>query len=69
MPVGKEIRRRREAIQMSQQQLARLAGVNQTTICRIENGSRVPSLTTLNAIAKHLLCTAGELLDSSKEAS
>ena len=69
MSIGREISRRRELIQMTQAQLAELVGCSRAYLCLIEKGRRVPSVPVLESIAKHLLCSAGELLDSSKEAS
>lgn len=39
---------------LSQKELAELSGVRQSNISRIENGNCVPSLTTLQALAKGL---------------
>ncbi|MBR3296739.1 MAG: helix-turn-helix transcriptional regulator [Firmicutes bacterium] len=39
---------------MTQEDLSARAGIRQSNISRIENGSCIPTLTTLNAIAKGL---------------
>lgn len=41
---------------LSQAQLAEMAGVKQSNVARIENGSSVPTLSTMQKILKPLGC-------------
>ena len=54
MTVGARIRAAREAIGISQMELAERLEVEQGTVSRWENGDREPRLTTLAAIAAAL---------------
>lgn len=59
--LGRRIARHREAIGLTQAQLAELVEVHQETISRIENGRRVPSLITIDRIARSLEIELHEL--------
>ena len=48
------LKKLREDKSINQSELARKVGVNRTTICRIENGTRSPSLGVAYRIAKEL---------------
>ena len=48
------IRKRRESLGLSQEELGRLAGVSYATISRLERGLRVPQKSTLAAIENAL---------------
>lgn len=61
MSVAENIRARREKAGITQTQLADAVAVSQVTICKIENGLKVPSLPLSMAIAKVLECTLDEL--------
>lgn len=52
--LGREIERRREALGMTQEQLARRSGMRQETISRIECGRANPTAGTLDALARAL---------------
>lgn len=52
--LGRRIAKHREAIGLTQAQLAELVEVHQETISRIENGRRVPSLVLTVHIARSL---------------
>jgi transcriptional regulator with XRE-family HTH domain len=47
----------------TQRDLAREAGVTQTTIVRIEQGTHEPNISTIRKIAEALGVTPAELLD------
>lgn len=56
------IRRYREAAGYGQAQLARLIGVEPTTLCRVEHGTRFLSLKRLKKIAELCGCTIDDLI-------
>jgi len=58
----RSLRRLREQRQLSQIALARLSGIRPETISRIENGHHVPSIHTLQALARALQLTPDELM-------
>jgi transcriptional regulator with XRE-family HTH domain len=58
----REVRRRREALGLTQDELAERSGLTPNYIGTIENGKRDPSLSTMMAIAKGLNLQLGELL-------
>ena len=61
MDFGDEIRRRRQALDMTLEQLAESAHLTPNYIGTIENGKRDPSLSTVLALAKGLRMQPGEL--------
>lgn len=61
MDFGDEIRRRRQALDMTLEQLAESAQLTPNYIGTIENGKRDPSLSTVLALAKGLRIQPGEL--------
>lgn len=52
--VGAEIRRQRQAAQLSLQELARLSGISGSALSLIETGKRDARLSTLDKIARAL---------------
>ena len=46
---------------LSQRELAKLSGVSQTHITNLENGTRVPTITTARKIASALNTTVDDL--------
>jgi DNA-binding XRE family transcriptional regulator len=62
--VGKNVRRRREALELSQRALARLCGMSQRHLSLIEIEGSNMTLATLVALAKHLHTAAASLLSS-----
>lgn len=48
---------------LSQEQLATITGLSQSFISDIENGIKIPSLTTINKIAHHLKINPFTLLE------
>jgi transcriptional regulator with XRE-family HTH domain len=62
--LGKRIADRRKAIAWTQEQLAERVGVDAETISRFERGATVPSLNTLDQIAKVLKSRTADLLSA-----
>ena len=55
--IGKQIRSRRKALGITQEQLSEYLDVNPSHISNIESGRAHPSLTSLVAIANYLKCS------------
>ena len=66
---GREVRRRREAMKMTLEELAERSGLTPNYIGTIENGKRDPSLSTIASLSKGLAIAAGELFGSVPEIS
>lgn len=66
---GREVRRRRQALGITLEYLARASGLTPNYLGSIELGKRDPSLSTLHAIAKGLRVPVGELLGGTRELS
>jgi DNA-binding XRE family transcriptional regulator len=64
-PLAANIRAQRKRLGIQQGELARAAGVSQTTMSLIESGRERPSLDLLERLAKALGTTPGRLLDDS----
>ena len=60
--IGKVIRKQRESIRITLNQLSGLSGVSVAHLSRVELGQRVPSPRTLQSIAKPLGFDLNELL-------
>ena len=69
MSFGDEVRRRREALGWTLEQLAERSKLSPNYIGSVENGRRDPSLSTVLALAKGLRVPAGELLGAVKDLS
>ncbi len=69
MSFGREIKRRREALGWTLEELAERAKLSPNYIGTIENGRRDPSLSTVLALAKGLKVAPGELLAPVKDLS
>ncbi len=67
MDFGKEVRRRREALGLTLEQLAERAELTPNYVGTVENGKRDPSLSTVVALAKGLHVPPAELLGGVKE--
>lgn len=63
LSLGKNIASWRNALGMTQEQLASNMDVDQVTISRFERGATLPSLPTLNRLARVLGVTMAQLLD------
>ncbi len=66
--IGENIRKRREALGMSQTELANRIGTSRASISEYENGEREMGLSKLVAISRELGCQPGELVDKSQVA-
>jgi transcriptional regulator with XRE-family HTH domain len=66
---GTTVRRRREALGLTLEQLAERAGLSPNYVGTIENGRRDPSLSTVLALAKGFRIPPGELLGPVKDLS
>lgn len=60
--VRQEIKRRRAELELTQEQLCAKAGLSLDAVSRIESGSRVPRLDTLERLAAALDLSVVELL-------
>lgn len=60
---GDTIRRLRNKAELSQRALADLTGLSFTTISRLENGHHLPTLGSLNLIAKALKVSQSSLIE------
>ncbi len=60
--LGCLIKRRREAIGISQEEFAEIAGLHRTYVSQLERGIKSPSVRVLVRIASALNCEAWELL-------
>lgn len=59
---GNVLRRRRAALNVSQEELAFRAGVDRTFVSRLERGIRQPTITTLIGLGLALEISAAELV-------
>ena len=67
MDIGKNVKDARKRAQLSQEALARQAGISVSAVAQIEQGERTdPHYSTLSKLAKGLGISVGELLDSPK---
>lgn len=62
MNVGANIRAIRQAVDMTQQELATAVGIGRSMIAQIERGSKVPNLILGRDIAKVLQCDLNDLV-------
>ena len=63
MNLGERVRRARTAAGYSQSALADAARVPQPTVSRVEAGRRVPTLLTLQRLARALRTTVDDLIE------
>jgi transcriptional regulator with XRE-family HTH domain len=61
-PLGRNVRRAREAAGLTQEGVASRCGVHATEVSRIEAGKRDPRVTTVERLAKALGVSASDLL-------
>ena len=61
--VGQNLRRAREALGISQEDLADRAGLHRTYVSGVERGVRNPTVTVLEKLAKALKVKSSSLLD------
>lgn len=60
--VGENIKRKRKDKNLSQNQLAKRAGIAQATLSAIESSTKSPAVDTIEKLASALECPASELL-------
>lgn len=63
MNVGENIKKRREALNVSQRDLAEQVGIAQPFLCQVERGTKNPSLQVAAEIAKVLGCDLQDLAE------
>jgi transcriptional regulator with XRE-family HTH domain len=63
MYFGEQVRSRRKALNLSQEELAHMAGINRSHMGQIERGTKTAGITTVDSIAKALNCSLSLLLD------
>ena len=66
MRIGREIRRRRQALDWTLEDLSHRSGLSPRYISTLENDKRDPSLSTVEAIAKAVGAEPAELLGTVK---
>lgn len=67
MNIGENLKRMREAHNMTQAALAERVGVTQGMVAQIERGTKALSVQLAVAMANVLHCTVGELAGTDKE--
>ncbi len=60
--MGENVRRLRTVKGLTQEQLAQAIGISQAMIMRIENGSKLPGIATVIAIADFFQCSLDMLV-------
>mgnify|MGYP001088483090 FL=1 len=63
---GETVRSTRKTLNVSQEELADMAGINRSHMGQIERGTKSAGLTTIARIAKALDCSPAQLLDYTK---
>jgi transcriptional regulator with XRE-family HTH domain len=63
MYFGEQVRSTRKALNLSQEELAHMAGINRSHMGQIERGTKTAGITTVASIAKALNCPVSLLLD------
>ncbi len=59
---GRRVKRRRQALTLSQPELAKRAGISRGYLARVELGMQSPTLEVIERLARALRVTPGELL-------
>lgn len=65
--VGENIKEKRKEKHLSQNQLAKKAGIAQATLSAIESSTKSPAVDTIEKLAAALECSASELLGEKME--
>lgn len=65
--VGDNIKEKRKAKHVSQNQLAKKAGIAQATLSAIESSTKSPAVDTIEKLAEALECSVSELLGEKQE--
>ena len=63
MHFGEQVRIKRKALNLTQEELAHMAGINRSHMGHIERGTKTARITTVASIAKALNCRVMVLLD------
>ena len=61
--LGKNVRMHREAAGVSQEEFAHIVGIHRTYVSDLERGTRNPTISVVDKIARALKVSAGSLLD------
>ncbi len=64
---GKVLRAKRNALSLSQEQLAFEAGIERVYVSWLENGHKQPTFQTMLKLARALGCSASELVAEAEE--
>jgi len=59
--VGEQIKRRRQELKMTQEELATKAAIPQSHVCRLETGKHAPTYVTIQKVAKALRVKRSQL--------
>jgi transcriptional regulator with XRE-family HTH domain len=62
--IRKRLRKRRSELELTQEELCQRAGISLDAVSRIESGSRVPTLETLEGLARALELKVAELVQT-----
>lgn len=65
--VGEMIKKKRMQLNISQNKLAKSAGIAQATLSAIESSTKSPTVDTVEKLATALYCTVSELMGEEKE--
>lgn len=65
--VGENVRKKREVKKISQNKLAKLAGIAQPTLSAIENSTKSPTIDTVIMLAEALQCSVSSLINEGSE--
>ena len=66
-PVGQNVKQKRTALGISQNQLAKKAGISQASLNALESKTNNPSVETVFLLAAALDCTVSELLGEQRD--
>lgn len=62
MSIGERLKKIRESRNLTQEQVAKAAGITKPMICQVENGYKNMSLPVAVAVAEVLNCTVNDFL-------
>lgn len=65
--IGDNVRRKREIKKISQNKLAKLAGIAQPTLSAIENSTKSPTIDTVIMLADALECSVSSLISEESD--
>lgn len=67
--IGENVKRRRQELDVSQRDVAVLAGIDVSTLSRLERGVENPTLQTMLSLAVTLECGLPDLLEGDQSAT